>query len=353
MGQEIKVFQIGCGNMSKYIMRYVYEKGCKVVGAVDINPDLIGKDIGTVMDFEFKNVSISPVEKLSELLESTTPDVAIITTMSLLNDIEEVSRICLKCGVNVITTCEEAFFAVNSNPSLYRELDILAKANGVTITGCGYQDVFWGNMIASICGSTHRITKIKGSSSYNVEDYGIALAKAHGAGFTVEQFDQEIAVINKMEKEEREQLMQKRAFFPSYMWNVVGWLSDKLGFHVTKMHQDCVPVLCEEELFSETLGISLTPGQVRGMSAIVTAETEEGILFEVECIGKVYTKEEYDKNEWTVFGEPTTKVVNEKPQTVELTCADVVNRIPDVIRARAGFVSTSEMDEAKYVVRHF
>ena len=46
---------------------------------------------------------------------------------------------------------------------------MLAKAGGITITGCGYQDIFWGGLVSNLAASTHKITKIKGSSSYNVE----------------------------------------------------------------------------------------------------------------------------------------------------------------------------------------
>ena len=345
---KIRVVQVGCGKMSKYTMRYVYEKGSEIVGAVDINKEIIGNDISTIMGGEPKNVKIDLVENLDKVLESTKPDIAIITTMSLLNDLEDVLRTCASHGVNAITTCEEAFFASNSNPTLYKELDILAKANNCTITGCGYQDIFWGNLITVIAGSTHRITKIKGSSSYNVEDYGIALAKAHGAGLTLEEFERDVASADNISEAERNSLINNREFLPSYMWNTVGWLADKLNLTIESINQKCIPITYEEDLHSETLNMDIKAGLAIGMSAVVKAETKEGIILEAECIGKVYAPGVEDKNEWTIYGEPDTNVVVSRPCTVELTCADIVNRIPDVINAKAGFVPTSQMPDPKY-----
>ncbi|MBQ6687177.1 MAG: dihydrodipicolinate reductase [Bacilli bacterium] len=348
---KIKVVQIGCGKMSKYTMRYVYEKGAEIVGAVDINPEVIGKDIAYVMGGDNKGVKIDLVENLNTVLENTKPDIAIVTTMSLLNDIEDVLRVCASNGVNAITTCEEAFFSSNSNPTLHKELDLLAKANNCTITGCGYQDIFWGNLITVLAGSTHRITKIKGSSSYNVEDYGIALAKAHGAGLTLEEFEREVAAADNISTEERNNLINNREFLPSYMWNTVGWLADKLNLTIESISQKCVPITYEEDLHSETLQMDIKAGLAIGMSAVVKAETKEGIILEAECIGKVYAPDVFDKNEWTVYGEPDTSVVVDRPCTVELTCADIVNRIPDVINAKPGFIPTSQMDDPKYRVK--
>ena len=96
--------------------------------------------------------------------------------------------------------------------------------------------------------------------------------------------------------------------------------------------------------------MTIKAGDATGMSAVVTAETKEGITIEAECIGKVYNENEFDVNAWTIEGEPNTTMVINKPATVELTCADIVNRIPDVINSRSGFVSTSEMPEPKYRV---
>ena len=347
----LKIVQYGCGKMSVYTMRYVIDNGGEIVGAVDINPNVIGKDIGDIMGTDKKGVVVENVANAEQMLMTLKPDCVIVTTMSLLADVEDALMLCAKCGVNAITTCEEAFYPMNSNPTLTTKIDQLAKENNCTITGSGYQDAFWGNLITTLVGASHNITKIKGSSSYNVEDYGIALAKAHGAGLTKEEFDAQVASADKISDEERQKVIESGAYAPSYMWNVNGWLCDKLGLTVISQRQKCVPQFNDYDIESSTLGMTVTAGMATGMSAVVTTETKEGITLETECIGKVYNKDEFDRNAWTVYGEPDTTLVIEKPDTVRLTCATVVNRIPDVIKAEPGFVPTSRMGELKTIVK--
>lgn len=351
MDRKIKVVQYGAGKMSVYTMRYVYEKGAEIVGAVDTNPDVIGKDIGEIIGSENKGVKVVSLEEAENMMKETNPDIAIVTTMSLFSDVEESLMLCAKLGINAITTCEEAFYPMNSNPVATKKVDELAKQNGCTITGSGYQDIYWGQLISSIAGSTHQITKIKGSSSYNVEDYGIALAKAHGAGLTLEEFDKQVASVDRISDEERQEMINKGEYLPSYMWNVNGWLCAKLGLTVKSQTQKTVPQTHTEDIASSTLNMTVKAGDATGMSAVVTTETEEGITIESECIGKVYSKDDFDKNEWTIIGEPNTTLVINRPSTVELTCASIVNRIPDVINSRPGYVPTEEMGELNYRVK--
>ena len=188
---------------------------------------------------------------------------------------------------------------------------------------------------------------IKGSSSYNVEDYGIALAKAHGAGLTTEEFERDIASSDNISEESRQELINNGEFLPSYMWNTNGWLCDKLGYHVVRQTQKCVPQYNDEDIESSTLNMVIKKGMATGMSAVVTTETEEGITIESECIGKVYSSKDYDCNNWSIIGEPNTNMIINRPSTVELTCATIVNRIEDVINAESGFVPTSRMGELK------
>ncbi len=352
MKNKVKVVQYGCGNMAIYTIRYILEHKGELVGAIDINPNLIGKDIGEVIGQEKLGITITNAKEAETLLKETKPDICIIETMSLLKDVGDALLLCANLGINAITTCEEAFYSFNSNPKLSAEIDKLAKENNCTITGSGYQDIYWGHLISSLAGSSHKITKIKGSSSYNVEDYGIALAQAHGAGLTLDEFDQKIASVDRISKNERNDLIESGEYSPSYMWNVNGWLAEKLNLHITNQTQKCIPQTYKEDIDSKTLNMTIKQGNATGMSAIVTTETEEGIILETECIGKVYGKDEFDKNEWTIIGEPETTLIINRPQTVELTCATIVNRIPDVINSEAGFIPTCRMPELTYKTKN-
>mgnify|MGYP007057697887 CR=1 FL=1 len=51
-------------------------------------------------------------------------------------------------------------------------------------------------------------------------------------------------------------------------------------------------------------------------------------------------------NLYTLIFPPTVQ----RPATVELTCASVVNRLPDLVEARAGFVATSSMKDLNYKI---
>ncbi len=351
MERKLKIAQYGCGKMSVYLMRYVLEKGGELVAAFDVDPALIGRDVGGLMGGAPVGVTVSDAADADALLKKTKPDACIIATRSTMAELKDAFAVCAQNGVNAISTCEEALYPWNSSPGITEELDALAKRHGCTLCGSGYPDLYWGTLITTLAGSMASIRRIKGSSSYNVEDYGIALAKGHGAGLTTEAFEREIGRYNSLSSEKIGALVERGEYVPSYMWNQNGWLCRRMGLTVVSQTQRCVPHTWREDLRSETLGVTIRAGDVTGMSAIVTTETAEGITLETECVGKVYAPGEFDRNEWSLEGEPDTTVVVNRPATVELTCGTIVNRLPQLIVARPGYVTTDELPVAAYMVK--
>lgn len=351
MDRKLKAVQYGCGKMSVYLMRYLMEKGVEIVAAFDMNPSVIGKDIGEIMGSENTGIKVSDSKIAGKLMSELKPDVCVVATMSTMADIKDAFTVCAESGVNAISTCEEALYPWNSSPAITKELDQLAKQNGITLSGSGYPDMYWGVLIDTLAGSMQSITQISGSSSYNVEDYGIALAKGHGAGLTTQEFELEIGKYNDMTSDEQKQLVESGKYVPSYMWNQNGWLCSKMGLTPVSQIQKCIPTTHSEDLHSSTLNMTIKAGEPTGMSAIVTTETEEGITLVTECIGKVYAPGEFDKNDWTFHGEPETTINVDRPATVELTCSNLVNRIPALINAEPGYVTTDKMPNNVYPVR--
>ena len=67
MGEKVKAVQYGTGKMSVFTMRYMQEKGIEIVGAIDSDPNIIGKDIGEIMGEENRGIYVEDAKKAKEL----------------------------------------------------------------------------------------------------------------------------------------------------------------------------------------------------------------------------------------------------------------------------------------------
>lgn len=345
MNRKIRTVQIGYGKMGRRIVKDMAESGADVLAVFDSDPAKIGQPAGET------GLAVEDAAALDDRLRELRPDCAVVATQSLMRDVKDALLCCARNGVSAVTTCDEALYPWTSSPAITKEIDLEARMHACTISSSGFPDLSYCNMIAAACGAAHKIRCITGSASYNVDDYGAALARHHGVGLSAEEFERTIGAYNNISQQELHERINRGVFTPIPMWNANGWLCAKLGLTIRTHRQVNTPIFAPEDRYSSTMGRVLRAGETIGMSAKAIAETEEGIRLETESIGKVYAPGEQDTNDWVIHGDPDISVSNRDIQNEGMICALIVSRIVDVLNGPYGFVTSNHFPPATYLLK--
>jgi hypothetical protein len=192
MSQKIKVIQFGIGSMACKITQYLIKREIfEIVGAIDIDPHKIGKDIGELAGFsEPLNIKINnnPEEVLSK-----DADIVILTTSSRLAVIKEQIMTCFSHGKNVISTCEELCYPWIKNPNLADEIDRTARSVDVSVLGTGANPGFLMDFLPMVMtGICQEVSSIKVERVQNAAYRRKSFQDKIGAGLTFEEFERRI-----------------------------------------------------------------------------------------------------------------------------------------------------------------
>jgi len=104
--KNVRVVSYGVGVIGRKLAEYLLTKeGVEIVGAIDINPEIVGKDLGEVLGK--KKIGVKIRSDVDKVLDETKPDIVCHTTMSYLRQTHDQFSQILKHGVNIISTCEE------------------------------------------------------------------------------------------------------------------------------------------------------------------------------------------------------------------------------------------------------
>ena len=326
---DVKVVLYGIGAIGRRMADHLLEKkGVKIVGAVDIDPNKVGKDLGELIDRSPLGVTVS--NDPDKVLSSTKPDIVVHTTTSYLRDTYPQFVKILGHGVNVVSTCEELSYpyVTEEQKELAEKLDKLAKEKGATILGTGINPGFLMDTLAiTLTGPCVKVDKIKVVRQMDAATRRIPFQMKIGSGLTVEEFKKKISDHEITGHVGLEQSI-------GLMANALGWKLDE-----TKV-EPVEPVVAQTSVASDA--IKVPAGHCAGLRQKAMGIKDGEALITLDFRAYIGAEEEYDSV--TIDGVPP---INEKISpcvhgdygTVGIT----INSIPKVIKAEPGLKTMKDL----------
>ncbi|MHC4917435.1 MAG: dihydrodipicolinate reductase, partial [Planctomycetota bacterium] len=130
----IRVLQFGLGPIGVRSARLAAGKeDMELVGAVDIDPEKVGKDAGELDGGKPLGVKVS--DDAAKVLAETGAQVALHTTSSKFDAIVPQLELLAGAGCSVVSSTEEMLFPRLKHADLSDRVDALAREKGVVLLG--------------------------------------------------------------------------------------------------------------------------------------------------------------------------------------------------------------------------
>ena len=319
MIETIPVAQYGIGPIGAEITRLLLSKPwVKLVSAVDIDPEKIGRDVGQVVGLG-RDIGLKVTADITG-----EPRVICHSTGSRLRDVAGQLKDLLGRGCHVVSTCEELSFPLDIE--IRDELHGVATAASVGLLGTGVNPGFVMDKLpltlTSVCQEVKSVQIIR---IQNASTRREPLQRKVGAGMTVAEF--RAAVVSGKIKHMglRESLMM---------------VASGLGVELTDVSEESInPIIAEREVVTKYLQVA--PGQVAGVHQTISGKGKIDISLEL----RMYVgAEAVAADRVIVKGVPDLEMeIKGGVHGDRATAAMVVNAIPRIIAAQPGMLTMDDI----------
>jgi hypothetical protein len=322
----IKVMQVGLGPIGASVVRLVASrKGLAMVGAVDIDPAKVGRDLGDVAGVG-RPLRVTVADDISRTIKATRPDVAVLCTRSSLKQAMPEFEAVLKLKVPIVSTTEELAYPVKSNAAAARKIDALAKRARVVVLGTGINPGFIMDALpialTAVCES---VRAIEVDRIQDARLRRLPFQKKIGAGLTRDEFTEKV----------KDGSVRHVGLAES-----ITMMADAFGWKLDKITEEIQPKLTDARVSSEFLTVE--PGLVCGLVQDGIGHRRGEPVIKLHLEAYLGAPESYESVRITGNPPLAMKIAGGVHGDVA-TASIVVNSIPKVIHAAPGLRTMKDM----------
>jgi 4-hydroxy-tetrahydrodipicolinate reductase len=315
----IKVLHYGLGPIGAAVVKQVAaRRGFKIVGAVDIDPAKVGRDLGEVAGVG-RALRVKVSADARKTIKATKPDVVVLCTVSSLKKATPQMEEIIKLKVPIVSTTEELAYPTGANMKYARAIHAAARKARVAVLGTGVNPGFTMDALPiTLTGVCERVDSIRIDRIQDARVRRLPFQQKIGAGLTREQFQKKVddASVRHVGLAES-----------------VSMIADAMGWKLDKITDEIQPKIATTTVASEFLAVD--PGYVCGIiqDGVGYRKNEPVVRLHMEAY--LGAPESFDSVE--IEGSPniSSKIVGGIHGDVA-TASIVVNSIPKVLQATPG-----------------